>query len=136
MQRIYKTQEACPVARSLDVIGDRWTVLVLRDLILGRGKFKDLLESLQGISPNLLSQRLKLLEERGIVERVFYSDHPPRAEYCLTEKGKELIPVLRAIAEWGYKYELDDEKRARPRVLQGLAVLGIKPKSIQATTQV
>ena len=133
MQRTYKTQEACPVARSLDVIGDRWTLLVLRDLVLGRGKFKDLLESLQGISPNLLAQRIKLLEEQGIVERVFYSDHPPRAEYCLTDKGKELIPVLRAIAEWGYKYELDDEKRARPRVLHGLNVLGIKPESIEPT---
>lgn len=133
MQRTYKTQEACPVARSLDVIGDRWTLLVLRDLILGRGKFKDLLESLQGISPNLLAQRLKLLEEQGIVERVFYSDHPPRAEYCLTDKGNELIPVLRAMAEWGYKYELDDEKRAHPRVLRGLTVLGIKPDSIEPT---
>ena len=136
MQRTYKTQEACPVARSLDVIGDRWTLLVLRDLVLGRGKFKDLLESLQGISPNLLAQRIKLLEEQRIVERVFYSDHPPRAEYCLTDKGKELVPVLRAMAEWGYKYELDDEKRARPRVHQGLAALGIKPKPIQGTTQV
>ncbi len=133
MQRTYKTQDACPVARSLDVIGDRWTVLVLRDLILGRGKFKDLLASLQGISPNLLAQRLKLLEEQGIVERVFYSDHPPRAEYCLTEKGKELIPILRAMAEWGYKYELDDEKRARPRVLHGMTVLDAKYESIEPT---
>ena len=133
MQRTYKTQEACPVARSLDVIGDRWTLLVLRDLVLGRGKFKDLLESLQGISPNLLAQRIKLLEEQGIVERVFYSDHPPRAEYCLTDKGKELIPVLRAIAEWGYKYELDDEKRARPRVLQGMAAVGAKYEPIEPT---
>ena len=133
MQRTYKTQEACPVARSLDVIGDRWTLLVLRDLVLGRGKFKDLLESLQGISPNLLAQRIKLLEEQGIVERVFYSDHPPRAEYCLTEKGKELVPVLRAIAEWGYKYELDDEKRARPRVLQGMAAVGAKYEPIEPT---
>ena len=133
MQRTYKTQEACPVARSLDVIGDRWTVLVLRDLILGRSKFKDLLESLQGISPNLLAQRIKLLEEQGIVERVFYSDHPPRAEYCMTEKGNELIPVLRAIAEWGYKYELDDEKRARPRVLHGMTVLDAKYEPIEPT---
>lgn len=106
MQRTYKTQEACPIARTLDILGDRWTILVLRDLVLGRSKFKDFLDSLRGISPNLLAQRLKRLEERGIVERVFYSDHPPRAEYCLTEKGKELVPVLRAMAEWGYKYEL------------------------------
>ena len=133
VQRSYKTQEGCPVAGTLDIIGDRWTILVLRDLILGRSKFTELLESLQGISPNLLAQRLKRLEEQGIVERAFYSDHPPRAEYGLTEKGNELVPVLRAIAEWGYKYELDDEKRARPRVLQGMAILGIKPESIEPT---
>jgi len=70
------------VAATLDVIGDRWTILILRDLVLGRsGKFSDLLESLRGISPNLLAQRLKRLEREGILERFFYSDHPPRAEY-------------------------------------------------------
>ena len=126
VQRTYKSQDGCPVAATLDIIGDRWTILVLRDLILGLGKFKDLLESLKGISPNLLAQRLKRLEERGIVERFFYSDHPPRAEYRLTEKGGDLGSVLRAMAEWGYKYELDDEKRTRPRVLQGMAIVGAK----------
>ena len=137
VQRTYKTQAGCPVAGTLDIIGDRWTILVLRDLLIGRAvKFKELLESLQGISPNLLAQRLKRLEEQGIVERVFYSDHPPRAEYRLTDKGKDLGSVLRAIAEWGIKYELDNEKRVHPRFLQGLAALGIKPRSIQATTQV
>ncbi len=67
------------------------------------------------------------------MQRVFYSDHPPRAEYCLTDKGKKLVPVLRAIAEWGIEYELNDEQRANPRVLQGMAMLGIKPQSIEPT---
>jgi DNA-binding HxlR family transcriptional regulator len=105
VQRIYKSQDFCPVARTLNIVGDRWTMLVLRDLHLGRTRFKDLLESLRGISPNLLAQRLKWLEERGMVERAFYSDHPPRAEYRLTEKGKAFGRVLRAMVEWGNAYE-------------------------------
>ncbi len=112
MERVYESQEWCPVARTLDILGDRWTMLVLRDLVRGLSKFSDILESLEGISPNLLADRLKRLEQRGIVERVFYSDHPPRAEYCLTEKGNELGPVIKAMAEWGIKYELEEEKKA------------------------
>jgi DNA-binding HxlR family transcriptional regulator len=72
LDRIYETQAGCPVAATLDLIGDRWTILILRDLVLGRsGKFKDLLESMRGISPHLLAQRLKRLEREGILERSF-----------------------------------------------------------------
>src|SRR5215471_9722075 len=85
----------CPVARTLEIIGERWTMLILRDLIIeGPRKFQDLLTSLSGISPNTLSARLKTLEDHGLVERRFYEDHPPRAEYVLTEKGRDLRPVL------------------------------------------
>ena len=113
LERTYETQEGCPVAATLDVIGDRWTLLIIRDLTLGRsGKFKNLMASLQGISPNLLAQRLKLLEREGIVERHFYSDHPPRAEYRFTKKGAELGSVVRAIAEWGIEYRLTGRQRA------------------------
>ena len=104
-QRTYETQLHCPVARTLDVVGDRWTILVLRDLSWGRRRFSALLESLAGISPNLLSDRLKRLEERGMVERVFYSDHPPRAEYKLTAKGRAFVPVLVALREYGEAWE-------------------------------
>ncbi len=113
MPRKYDTQEGCPVAGALDIIGDRWTILILRDLTLERsGKFKDLQASLQGISPNLLASRLKRLEEAGVLERSFYSQHPPRAEYQLTEKGEGLRAVVREMALWGAKYQLDDEQRA------------------------
>ena len=112
MDRVYKSQEWCPVARTLDIVGDRWTMLVLRDLFRGLSKFGDILESLEGISPNLLADRIKRLERSGIVARSFYSDHPPRAEYCLTEKGNELGPVIQALAEWGMTYELEEEKKA------------------------
>ena len=92
----------CPVARTLDIIGDRWTILILRDLLLdGARKFQDLERSLVGISPNTLSTRLKTLEQSGIVERRFYEQHPPRAEYVLTEKGRALGPVLKALLQWG-----------------------------------
>jgi DNA-binding HxlR family transcriptional regulator len=106
-RRGYQGQEDCPVARTLDVVGDRWTLLILRDLFSRKSKFKELMESLQGISPNLLANRLKRLEERGFLERRFYSDHPPRAEYRLTEKGKSFGPVLRSLADFGETWEPD-----------------------------
>ena len=97
--------ERCPVARTLKIIGERWTILVLRDLFRhGPRKFQDFEHSLTGISPNTLSARLKTLEDHGVVERRFYADHPPRAEYLLTEKGRELRPVVRALREWGEKH--------------------------------
>lgn len=96
--------QTCPVARSLDLLGERWTLLVVRDLLRGRGRFQTLMEALPGIAPNVLSDRLKRLEEYGVVTRRFYSEHPPRAEYVLTEKGKELGVVVGALASWGARY--------------------------------
>jgi DNA-binding HxlR family transcriptional regulator len=97
----------CPVARTLDIVGERWTLLVLRDLFSdGPRKFQDFQRSLPGISPNTLSARLKTLEENGIVARHFYENHPPRAEYRLTDKGKSLGSVLRSLLEWGNKHAM------------------------------
>ena len=94
----------CPVARSLDIIGERWTMLIMRDLLLeGPRRFQDLQRSLAGVSPNTLSARLKALEEAGVIERRFYDQHPPRAEYVPTENGEALRPVLRALREWGQR---------------------------------
>jgi DNA-binding HxlR family transcriptional regulator len=103
-KRVYASQDKCPVARSLDILGDRWTLLIVRDLLRGRSRYSELLVSLEGIAPNLLSDRLKRLEGQGIVERSFYSDHPPRAEYRLTEKGRALGPVIRSMFDWGTKW--------------------------------
>jgi len=94
----------CPVASSLDVVGDRWTLLIVRDLLRGRTRFADFRQSVEGIPPSVLSARLKLLEEQGIVRRRFYSEHPPRAEYVLTAKGHGLGVVVGALASWGEKY--------------------------------
>jgi DNA-binding HxlR family transcriptional regulator len=95
----------CPVARTLDIIGERWSVLILRDLFLqGPRKFQDFERSLSGISPNTLSARLKRLEEDGIIERRYYAEHPPRAEYLLTPKGRELGPAMKALRAWGERH--------------------------------
>jgi DNA-binding HxlR family transcriptional regulator len=95
----------CPVARALDIIGERWSLLILRDLMLhGPRRFQDFQRSFDGISPNTLSARLKTLEDAGVVERRFYEQHPPRAEYVLTDKGEALRPTVRTLREWGERY--------------------------------
>src|SRR5215468_3413500 len=93
--------QPCPVARTLELIGDRWTLLVVRDLLPGTRRFQDLAASLPGIAPNILSDRLRLMEQHGLVARRLYSAHPPRAEYELTPKGKDLGVVVGALAAWG-----------------------------------
>jgi DNA-binding HxlR family transcriptional regulator len=95
----------CPVTRTLSVIGSSWTCLVLRDLLLhGARRFQDLQDSLDGIAPTTLSERLKTLEQNGVLERRFYSMSPPRAEYVLTVKGRDLGPIVSAMRDWGRKY--------------------------------
>src|SRR6266850_242712 len=102
MPKVYG--QRCPVAKTLEVVGDRWTLLVVRDLLGRTRRFQDLQASLPGIAPNILSDRLKLMEEHALVTRRFYSDHPPRAEYELTDKGKELGVVVGALAAWGARH--------------------------------
>ena len=99
------SEEPCPVARTLQIVGERWTILVLRELIpRGPLRFLDLERSLPGISPTTLSARLKTLEERGIVSKRLYGEHPPRYEYALTDKGKELRFALNALRKWGERH--------------------------------
>jgi len=98
----------CPIAHALDIVGDRWTLLIVRDLLNnGAMKYAELQQSLTGIAPNVLSERLKSLEAHGIVEREFYSQHPPRARYKLTRKGGQLNIVVAALLQWGNKYAYD-----------------------------
>ncbi len=95
----------CPVARTLDLVGERWTMLILRDLLLeGPRRFQDLQESLDGVAPNTLSARLKAMEQQGLINGRLYSEHPPRLEYQLTEKGKTLGPILQALRDWGKRH--------------------------------
>ena len=95
----------CSVAGALEIIGDRWTLLLLRDLGQGVSRFDDFQAS-TGISNTTLSDRLKKLETYGIVERVPYQTRPPRHEYKLTDKGRDLWKVTTALREWGDKWDL------------------------------
>jgi len=100
--RDYASQD-CSIARSLEVIGERWSLLVIRDLSFGVTRFDDLTASLQ-IAPNVLSTRLKRLEDAGLVERRAYQERPRRWEYHLTDKGRALQPVLFHLAKWGDRF--------------------------------
>jgi DNA-binding HxlR family transcriptional regulator len=95
----------CPIANALDLIGDRWTLLVIRDLLfLGNRKFGELLSSPEKIPTNILSDRLRRLEECGLVTKTEYQARPPRYEYRLTAKGADLFPVIRALAAWANRH--------------------------------
>ena len=98
-------QADCPVARTLDVIGEKWSLLVLRDLFRkGALRFQELERGLPGVAPKTLSARLKTLEKSGVIAARLYESHPPRYEYYLTDKGKALGPVLKALHKWGETY--------------------------------
>jgi DNA-binding HxlR family transcriptional regulator len=101
-------EKNCSIARPLAFLGERWTVLVLRDLTLGRRRFDTIQESL-GIASNVLSQRLATLVDEGIAERRRYSEHPERFEYRLTQKGLDLVPVLLSLLAWGDRYTAGPE---------------------------
>jgi DNA-binding HxlR family transcriptional regulator len=104
MAKSYQIDD-CAVARTLDLIGERWTILLLRDLLLhGPRRFQDFQASLPGVSPNILSARLKSMEDNGLVRRSLYSERPPRLEYGLTDKGKSLGPIVKAMRDWGNKH--------------------------------
>lgn len=102
MARAYN--QGCPVAKSLEIVGDRWTLLIVRDLLPGPRRFADLLETLPGVSPAVLSGRLKRLEAHGLIARTAYSERPRRASYALTPGGRELERVTGALAIWGARH--------------------------------
>ncbi len=91
----------CPVARTAEIIGNKWTPLIVRDLARGRRRFSELERSLMGISPKTLSERLKRLEDAGVVVRECFAEVPPRVEYSLTAKGHALLPVIESMRAFG-----------------------------------
>ena len=91
----------CPVAKSLDLVGERWTLLIVRDLLRGPARFQDLRAQLSGIPPKLLADRLRRMERQGLLTRALYSKRPPRASYALTDRGRGLGLVVGALAMWG-----------------------------------
>ena len=110
----------CPISYALDFIGDRWTLLVLRDLIFARKRyFQDFLASREKIASNILASRLKLLEAAGFVTRATDPDHGRRVVYAPTEKALDLLPVLLELVRWGAKY--DAKSDAPEHVVKALA---------------
>jgi DNA-binding HxlR family transcriptional regulator len=98
--------QACSIARSLEVLGERWTILIIRDIFNRRRRFDEIQENL-GIARNVLSTRLARLVEEGIIEKRPYQERPPRYEYFLTEKGLELWPVMMGLLHWGDRHLAD-----------------------------
>jgi DNA-binding HxlR family transcriptional regulator len=92
------------VSCTLDVLGDRWSLLVVRELMRGKHRFGEITASAEGIPTNILAERLRRLKGKGIIRAERYSGKPPRVEYFLTAKGEELRPIVRAMAEWGVKH--------------------------------
>lgn len=106
----------CNIAQSLNIIGDRWTLLIIHEILVGNTTFNEIKKSLNGISSNLLSDRLKYLEEEGLLTAELYSSHPPRYRYMLTESGEDLEHVFNSLVVWGsahlkkcYKKLVDSE---------------------------
>ncbi len=95
--------QVCSIARALEIVGERWTLLIVRDILLGVRRFEDLQRDL-GIARNVLSARLEKLTRDGIIERVRYNEHPPRDEYLLTEQGLDLWPAIVALMQWGDRH--------------------------------
>jgi DNA-binding HxlR family transcriptional regulator len=103
MQRKSFGNMACPIARSLERVGEWWSILILRDSLHGMTRFDEFQNSL-GIAPNMLTRRLNALVEAGLFKRRRYSEHPPRDEYLLTERGRDFRPVVLALLAWGNKH--------------------------------
>ena len=93
-------RSGCPIANTLDIVGDRWTLVVLRDLFTGKSKFSEFLASPEKITTNILTDRLASMEHSGLVTKKAYQQHPPRFAYTLTRKGEGLLPVLQAMCRW------------------------------------
>lgn len=110
MEEIMKTKDElpdCPVATTVSLIGSKWKLLIIRNLLTRPWRFNELKKDLEGISQKVLTDSLRSMEEDGIVTRTIYAEVPPRVEYALSELGESLRPVLDAMSEWGTVYKKD-----------------------------
>ena len=104
-QKPVKELPACPVETTLTLIGDKWKVLILRDLLTGTKRFGELKKSIGSVSQKVLTAQLRAMEENGLLTRTVYAEVPPRVEYTLTDLGKSLEPILEAMRNWGEEYK-------------------------------
>src|SRR4051812_40349526 len=131
LKRGYDGQN-CSIARALEIVGERWSLLIVRDAFLGVRRFDEFQESL-GIARNVLTDRLNRLVEEGILERVRYSERPERFEYRLTQKGVDLRIALLALMQWGDRYVSETPPRVARRRSDGEPVVAaIVPKDVAA----
>jgi DNA-binding HxlR family transcriptional regulator len=121
LNRDYEGQDRCGVAKALEIVGERWTLLIVRDAFLGIRRFEEFQSSL-GIARNVLTDRLNRLVEEGIFDRVRYSERPERFEYRLTAKGRELNIALTALREWGERHVVEGPPRVLRRRSDGKPV--------------
>jgi DNA-binding HxlR family transcriptional regulator len=132
LNRDYEGQEHCGVARSLEIVGERWTLLIVRDAFLGMRRFEEFQEDL-GIARNVLTDRLNRLVDEDIFERVLYSERPERYEYRLTRKGRDLSLALTALRQWGDEYLTEKPARVlRRKSDQHPVVAALVPKGSDA----
>jgi DNA-binding HxlR family transcriptional regulator len=108
-----QVQGTCPVCQTAEIISGKWTLLIIRDLVDGPRRFCELERSLEGISPRTLSLRLRALEGEGIIERRTFAEVPPRVEYCLTAKGRELVPLIDYMRRYGKRWLHDTPAAGR-----------------------
>lgn len=130
-----RVDSLCPIHDTISIIQGKWTLMILRDLMAGIRRFGELRQSLAGISPKTLSVRLKELEEAGVLTRTVYAEVPPRVEYALTEKGRELEGLIATMGAWGTKWKTD--KNARRTTAKAAAAAGLataKRNSIVSTS--
>lgn len=104
LKALLNRRSDCPLACALEILGDKWTLVVVRDLLLGKRRYSAFLESGEGITTNILADRLKQLERHGLIEKHPYQDNPRRYEYRLTRTGKDLWPIIRAMIAWSREY--------------------------------
>ena len=131
LKRDYEGQN-CSVARTLEIVGERWTLLIVRDALLGLRRFEQFQESL-GIARNILTERLNRLVEEGIFERRLYHERPARHEYVLTRKGRDLSVALAGLRQWGDRYLSEKPPRVLRRRKDGKKVVAaLVPKGAKA----
>ena len=104
-QNTKKELPACPVETTLTLIGDKWKVLILRDLLPGTKRFGELKKSIGNVSQKVLTAQLRTMEDSGLINRTVYAEVPPKVEYSLTELGRSLKPILDALQNWGENYK-------------------------------
>jgi DNA-binding HxlR family transcriptional regulator len=97
------TRSGCPIAATLDLVGDKWSLVIVRDMLMGKRRYGEFLASPEGITTNILADRLKRMEDLGLVSKAPYQQHPPRYDYDLTRAGVSLLPVLQAMCRWANK---------------------------------